>query len=134
MQADAGLFSSERVLADSESIVSMAWGYLPCCVSCVAGGALHPNHFPEIFIDASGVVAVGASRKECRVFRGERRAEDDLIDASAAGDAGFSLDLSANRSDLADLFLHVRPPCPGLSLMSCPQWAGAVRIGEAVRA
>ena len=77
---------------------------------------------------------MGAPRKQCRVFRGERRAEDDLIDASAAGDAGFSVDLSANRCDLADLFLHVLAPCPGLFLMSCPQWAGAVRIGEAVKA
>jgi hypothetical protein len=97
-------------------------------------GALHPKHFPEILIDASGTVAMGASRKQCRVFRSKRRTKNDLIDVPPAGRAGFASDLSANGSDLADLFLHLLPPCPGLFLMSYPLGAGGVRIGAAVRA
>jgi hypothetical protein len=96
-------------------------------------GALHPKHFSEIFIDASGVVAMGASCKQCHVFRSKRRTKYDLIDVSPAGRAGFASDLSADGSDLADLFLHLLPPCPGLFLMSCLLCAGGVRIGEAVR-
>jgi len=78
-------------------------------------------------------VAMGASRKECRVFRSKRRAKDDLIDVSPAGGTGFPSDFSANGSDLTDLFLHVLPPCPELFLMSYLLCAGGVRIGEAVR-
>jgi len=75
---------------------------------------------------------MGASRKQCRVFRSKRRAKDDLIDVSAAGCAGFASDLSADGSDFSDLFLHVLPPCSGLFLMSYPLCAGGVRIGEVV--
>lgn len=117
-RAGTGLFPFERVFADSESIVLMAWIYLLWCASCVDARALHPKHFPEIFIDASGAVAMGASRKQCRVFRSKRRTKYDLIDVSPAGRAGFASDLSANGSYLADLFLHLLPPCPGLFLMS----------------
>lgn len=102
--------------------------------AALTSSALHPKHFSEIFIDASGMMAMGTSRKQCRVFRGQRRAKDDLIDVSAAGRAGFAPDLSANSSDFADLFLHLPPPCPGLFPMSYPLCASGVRIGEAVRA
>jgi hypothetical protein len=95
-------------------------------------GALHPKHFSEIFIDVSGAVAMGASRKQCRLFRSKRRTKYDLIDVSPAGRAGFASDLSTDGSDLAELFLHLHPPCPGLFLMSYPLCAGGVRIGEAV--
>lgn len=110
-------------------------GSISCGTSLVLiCGALHPKHFPEIFVDASGTVAMGASCKQCCVFRSKRRAKNDLIDVSPAGRAGFATDLSANGSDLADLFLHLLPPGPGLSLMSYPLCAGGVRIGEAVLA
>lgn len=119
---------------------SCQWhGSISCGASAaLTSSALHPKHFPEIFIDASGVVAMGASRKQCRVFRGKRRAKDYLVDVSAAGCAGFPSDLPSNCSDFPNLFLHLLPPCPGPSLVSLPdvrvvhvrRRTCGVRIGE----
>ena len=96
--------------------------------------ALHPENLPEVLIDPSGMLTLGASCKELGVFRCERRTEDYLVSVPTARRAGFPADLSTNGSDLADLFLHLLPPCPGLFLMSYPLGAGGVRIGAAVRA
>lgn len=73
---------------------------------------------------------MGASRKQGRIVRYKRRAKDDLINVSPARGAGFTSDFSANGSNLADLFLHRRPPCRELFPMPHPFRAGDIRIGE----
>ena len=70
---------------------------------------LHPENAPEVFVDLTRTMTLGASRKELSHLRMLHASEDELIAPASATGAGLSMHISSNGSDFSLLLEHRLP-------------------------
>ena len=70
---------------------------------------LHPKNTPEVLVNFSRAMALGAARKELSHVGLLYASKDELIAPAAAAGACLSMHISANRSDFSLLLEHGLP-------------------------